>query len=279
MELLESMNRVITYIEDNITSEISTSDIEQVVSYKIVDINKVFLAITNSTISEYIRKRKLTLAAQDLVKNNLSVLECALKYGYSSPDSFTRAFKLLHGINPSLAKKSSCMLKSYGKITFILTIKGVNAMNYKIIEKESIRIIGVKKWFSTKNNNQLKEIPNMWKTLPKKTEELIMGHNSTNCVGVCGNMYDGGFEYWIGTMTSDKCPKELEELVIPKTKWAIFEIYGPMPNALQEVFQRIYSEWLPNSEFEHANLPEIEYYYKGDTTSKDYKSEIWIPIK
>ncbi len=278
MELLESMNSVIEYVESHICDDITSEDIEKIVSHRIVDFNKVFLAITNLTINDYIRKRRLTLAAQDLIKSDMTVLECALKYGYTSPDSFTRAFRQLHDINPSQVKKSSCVLKSYGKLTFIFTIKGVSAMNYKIIEKEEIRIIGVKKWFSTKNENQMNEIPKMWKNLPKDIEHLIMGDEHGDCVGVCGKMYDEGFEYWIGSITDRICPKGLEELIIPKSKWAIFEIFGELPSSLQEVFKRIYAEWLPNSEFTHANLPEIEYYYSDDSFLPNYKTEIWIPL-
>ena len=118
---------------------------------------------------EYIRRRRLSLAGYELQKGEKSVLEVALKYGYTSPDSFTRAFRQMHGMKPSAVKKGGCLLKYYGKITFVLTIKGVNAMNYKILKKEEIHIIGFKKWFSTENDSQMTEIPKMWDSV---TEEM-----------------------------------------------------------------------------------------------------------
>ena len=125
------------------------------------DIQKRFYALTGISIVEYVRRRRLSLAGYELQKEKYNVLEVALKYGYTSPDSFTIAFRQMHGITPSAVKKGGCLLKSYGKITFVLTIKGVSAMNYRIVKKEEMHIIGFKKWFSTENDSQMTEIRDM----------------------------------------------------------------------------------------------------------------------
>ena len=247
------------------------------------DIQKVFYALTGISIAEYVRRRRLSLAGYELQKGEQSVLEVALKYGYTSPDSFTRAFRQMHGTTPSEVKKGGCLLKSYGKITFVLTVKGVNAMNYKIVEKKEMNIIGFKKWFSTENENQLTEIPKMWDSITEEMKQRITGlSNNDGVVGLCADMYEGGFDYWIGCMSDKECPADLEQMTIPAATWAVFEVIGsmrPLPNAMQDIWKRVYSEWLPNSGYEHAMLPEIEYYSKGDMMADDYKSEIWVPVK
>lgn len=283
MNMLERMNAIIEYIEEHLLDELHMPTIAKVACCSETDIQKTFFALTNISIPEYVRRRRLTLAAHELQTEGASVLEIALKYGYTSPDSFCRAFKQMHETTPSAVRKGGCILKSYGKITFVLTIKGVNAMNYKIVEKEEMHIIGFKKWFSTENNQQMEEIPKMWDAVTEETRKKIAElSNNDGVIGLCADMHDGGFDYWIGCMSDQECPQEFEEKIIPATTWAVFEVSGsmrPLPNAMQDMWGRIYSEWLPNSGYEHAMLPEIEYYSSGDMMADDYRSEIWIPVK
>ena len=283
MNMLERMNSTIEYIEAHLLDELHMPTIAKVAGTSESEIQKTFYALTGISIVEYIRRRRLSLAGLELQKKEKTVLEIALAYGYTSPDSFTRAFRQLHGMTPSAVRKGGCLLKSYGKFTFVLTIKGVNAMNYKILKKEEMRIIGFKKWFSTENDSQMQEIPKMWDSVTDEMAKKITALSSNDgVVGLCADMYNGGFDYWIGCMSDKACPEDLEELRIPASSWAVFEIIGPMrplPNAMQDIWKRIYSEWLPNSVYEHAMLPEIEYYSSGDMMADDYKSEIWIPIK
>lgn len=283
MNMLERMNTTIEYIEEHLLEELHMPTIAKAAGTSESEIQKTFYALTGISIVEYVRRRRLTLAGFELQKREKSVLEIALEYGYTSPDSFTRAFRQMHGTTPSAVKKGGCLLKSYGKITFVLTIKGVNAMNYKILKKEEMRIIGFKKWFSTENDSQLTEIPKMWDSVTEEMKKKITAlSNNDGVVGLCADMYDGGFDYWIGCMSDKECPEDLEEITIPASSWAVFEIIGsmrPLPNAMQDIWKRIYSEWLPNSVYEHAMLPEIEYYSSGDMMADDYKSEIWIPVK
>lgn len=283
MNMLDRMNATIEYIEAHLMEELHMPTIANVTGTSEREIQKTFYALTGISIVEYIRRRRLSLAGLELQKGKKSVLEIALEYGYTSPDSFTRAFRLMHGMPPSAVKKGGCLLKSYGKITFVLTIKGVNAMNYKILKKEEMHIIGFRKWFSTENDGQLEEIPKMWDSLTDDLKQRITAlSNNDGVVGLCADMYDGGFDYWIGCMSDKECPEDLEEITIPASSWAVFEVIGsmrPLPNAMQDIWKRIYSEWLPNSVYEHAMLPEIEFYSSGDMMADDYKSEIWIPVK
>lgn len=283
MDLLQSMNATIEYIEEHLLEELHMPTIAKVAACSERDVQRVFYALTGISVTEYVRRRRLTLAGYELQSTKQSVLDVAFKYGYTSPDSFTRAFRQLHGITPSEVKKGGRLLKAYGRITFVLTIKGVNAMNYKIVQKEEMRIIGFKQWFSTENDAQMTEIPKMWDAVTEEMEKRITGlSNNEGVVGLCADMYNGGFDYWIGCMSDEECPADLESMTIPASAWAVFEIVGPMrplPNAMQDIWKRIYSEWLPNSGYQHAMLPEIEYYSAGDMMADDYRSEIWIPVK
>lgn len=283
MELISIMNRVVDYIEENLCGEIRMADLAREAACSEWYLQRMFSSLTDISLSEYIRRRRLTLAAYELQKSDATVLETALKYGYSSPDSFARAFRQIHGVNPSKVKNGGCVVRAYGKIAFVLTVKGVSALQYRILDKGPIRVVGVKKWFTTENGQNFEEIPKFWSSFPADKRDILLAiSENEGVVGLCADMYDGGFDYWIGCMSSRECPDGCEVITIPASAWAVFEVIGPMdpkPNAMQEIWKRIYSEWLPSSGYEHAMLPEVEWYSPGDMNAPDYKSEIWIPVK
>lgn len=284
MNLLDNMNGVIEYIEDNLTNRIDYDKLARVAGCSQWYLQRMFTSVTDVSLSEYIRRRRLTNAAFDLQNSDESVLDIALRYGYQSPDAFTRAFKNIHGVTPSRARDKGVSLKAYAPITFVLSIKGVIAMNYRVEEKGKMRVVGKKKWVSLADGGQLQEIPAMWDSLSeeecRKLKELSVAGES-GVLGLCADMYNDGFDYWIAVFSDKECPVGMCEMEIPASTWAIFEAIGPMrplPNNLQLIIQRIFSEWFPNSGYEHAMAPEIEYYYDGDMSAEDFKCEAWMPV-
>lgn len=154
-------------------------------------------------------------------------------------------------------------------------------MNCRMEEREGFTLIGVKEFTTMKNGENFQNIPKMWEKLPEQTLRQICAMSDSEpsgVLGVCADMYDDGFDYWIAAASSKPCPAEFGRLNVPACKWAIFEVEGPIPGAIQEAFVNIFSEWLPASGYEHAAAPEIERYFPGDMFSPSYKSEIWIPV-
>ena len=154
-------------------------------------------------------------------------------------------------------------------------------MNVKIEEKKGFRLVGYKEWTSLENGENFKKIPMMWQNLPQESYKKLFGltdSEPSGIVGVCADMYNNGFEYWIAVSTTKECPRDMECLLVPDALWAVFEAKGALPKAIQDMWGKIYSEWLPTSGYEHAPLPEIEWYGAGDSKSDDYLSRIWIPV-
>ncbi|MCL2697997.1 MAG: GyrI-like domain-containing protein [Oscillospiraceae bacterium] len=282
MDIITQLNAALSYIEENLAGELEYEKIAQAACSSPYHFQRMFSAITSVPLSEYIRRRKLTMAAMDLQRGGDKIIDIALNYGYNSPDSFARAFKSLHGVTPSYAKTRGAKLKAYPRIIFALSIKGVIAMDYRIVEKEAFKIVGVKEWVSAEDSQNLVSIPKMWCNLSKEKFEQIVAladTDITNILGVCGES-DGnnGFHYWIAAATTKPCPPDLEEREIPASTWAVFESVGPLPKAIQDVWGRIFSEWFPNSGYEHAHTPDFEWYSECDTNAEDYRSEVWIPV-
>jgi AraC family transcriptional regulator len=287
MDLLTNLNGAIRYIEDNLANEIDLQEAARQARCSEYHFKRMFSFLAGISLSEYIRRRRLTLAAFELADSNVKVIDIAMKYGYNSPDSFARAFQNLHGITPSEAKKNGHSLKSYPRMAFQLSIKGGKEMNYRIVEKEAFRIVGIQKRVPILFNGVNPEIAAMWKSLDGETIQTLKTISNIEPMGLLsastnfseGRMEERGeLDHYIGAATTLEAPSQLKTLEVPASTWAVFESVGPFPETLQNVWGRIYSEWFPSSNYEAVEGPEILWNADKDVTSPTFKSEIWIPV-
>ncbi|MBM7583492.1 AraC family transcriptional regulator [Bacillus pakistanensis] len=287
MDLLENMNGALDYIEDHLTGDIDYKEVARISFCSEYHFKRMFSFLAGIALSEYIRRRRLTLAAFEIHNSSIRIIDAAMKYGYSSPDSFTRAFQNLHGITPSEARNNGQSLKAYPRMTFQLTIKGGNETNYRIEEKEAFRIVGIKKRVPIIFHGVNPEIASMWKTLNEEMIQTLKKLSNVNPLGLIsastnfseGRMEEKGeLDHYIGAATTKECPNNLTQLEVPALTWAVFESVGPFPDTLQDIWGRIYSEWFPSSSYEQTEGPEILWNEGKDVTSQTFKSEIWIPV-
>ena len=287
MDSLKNMNTAMRYIEDNLTNEIDFKEVARLALCSEYHFKRMFSFLAGISLSDYIRCRRLTLAAFELKDSNAKVIDVAIKYGYNSPDSFTRAFQNLHGITPSEARSTIRSLKAYSPMTFQLSIQGGNEMNYRIKEKEPFRIIGITKRVPIVFNGVNEEIASMWKSLNPESIQTLKSLSNMEPNGIIsastnfseGRMEEKGeLDHYIGVATTKNCPAQFAQLEVTASTWAIFEAVGPFPETLQNVWGRIYSEWFPSSNYELAVGPEILWNEQKDVSSPNFKSEIWIPI-
>ncbi|GAM15094.1 AraC family transcriptional regulator [Mesobacillus selenatarsenatis] len=288
MDLLQSMNEAMKYIEENLADEIDFREVAKRAYCSEYHFKRMFSFLAGVSLSEYIRRRKLTLAAFDLKASNMKVIDVAMKYGYSSPDSFARAFQVLHGITPSEARNHGQSLKAYPPMTFQLSIKGGSEMNYRIVEKEAFRIVGITKRVPLIYHGVNPEIAEMWNSLNmEKIQELkdLSNIEPNGLISASTNFSEGRMEgkgdldHYIGAATTKECPEHLASLDVASSTWAVFEAVGPFPETLQNVWGRIYSEWFPSSSYEQVEGTEILWNENKDMTSPKYRSEIWIPVR
>ncbi|NLD49272.1 MAG: AraC family transcriptional regulator, partial [Clostridiaceae bacterium] len=226
--------------------------------------------------------------ALDLKDRDLRIIDVAVKYGYNSADSFSRAFHSLHGILPSEARSENTQLKAYPRMTFQLSIKGGCEMNYRIVEKGPFKLVGFKKRVPIIFQGINPEIAKMTELLTPEVIKALKALSNVEPKGIIsastnfseGRMEEKGeLDHYIGVATSSDETKDFDVLKIEQGTWAVFESIGPLPETLQNVWGRIYSEWFPSSGYEAAPGPEILWNESPDTGNPKHRSEIWISVK
>lgn len=292
MEWLNHMNNAINYIESHLQDKIDYSKVAQAACCSLYHYQRMFSYMANIPLTEYVRRRRMTLAAFDLQNSAIKIIDLALKYGYDSPEAFTRAFQILHGVTPSMARRHGIPMKAYPRISFQITIKGDNEMNYKIEQKDAFEVYGIERIFNTISGENLKKVPEFWlemlnngeydklaKSAGKKIEKkglcainAICGYNDTN---------DTTFPYMLFTMKTDQSKTESYKIVtVPASCWAIFKTephtIEETSVEIQKLVGRVYTDWLPTSNYQKLDGYELELYYEDD--NGQFYEETWIRV-
>lgn len=278
MEWIERLNQAIIYIEEHLKDDIDYDQLAKIACCSSYHFQRMFSYMAGIPLSEYIRRRKMSLAAVDLQFGDKKIIDVAGEYGYQSPTAFNRAFQNIHGIAPSAVKNEGVSIKSFPPISFRIMVKGVEEMNYRIEKKDSFRIIGISQPLDKEIENNFAVVPKMWQNAAVNgTIQKLAGLMDTAPMGLLGVSACNDAEQWkyFIAVSSTKQVADFEEYIVPAATWAIFTGSGTN-QSIQELEQRIVTEWLPTSGYEYANAPDIEVYLNPDPQNAQY--EVWIPV-
>lgn len=280
MEWIERLNDAVRYMEEHLTDEISYEQLGRIACCSSYHFQRMFAYMAGVPLSEYIRRRKMSLAAVDLKGGDAKVIDIAAKYGYRSPTAFNRAFQSVHGIAPSSVRNEGVSVKSFPPIAFQITVSGAAELSYRVEQKEAFRIVGLSRPLEPEIEKNFAVVPGLWQEAAMNgTVEKLAGMMDTAPMGILGVSVCNDEEQWKYFLAAASTKKDdsLEEYMVPSFTWAIFSGEGACPGAIQELERRIVTEWLPTSGYEYDNGPDIEVYLNPDPS--DAKFEVWIPIR
>lgn len=280
MEWIERLNASLNYIEEHLSEVIEIDDLAQIACCSSYHYQRMFTYIAGIPLSEYLRRRRMSIAAVELQQSEIKIIDLALKYGYNSPTAFNRAFQSVHGIAPSAVRKAGSVVKTFPPISFRITVKGVEEMNYRIEKKEAFRIVGLSAPMKNNTEENFSVVPQLWGKaaqegfIPKLAS--MMNTSIMGILGVSACFDNEQWKYFISVATSLPAEAPLEEYTVLAYTWAIFSGEGACPQAIQELERRIVTEWLPTSGYEYDNGPDIEVYLEPDPSKARF--EVWIPV-
>ncbi len=278
MEWIQRFNEAIRYLEEHLTEEIDYGRLGKIACCSSYHFQRMFTYMAGMPLSEYLRRRKMSLAAVDLLGGKEKIIDVAAKYGYSSPTAFNRAFQSVHGVAPSAVRDEGISIKSFPQLTISVIIKGGEEMNYRIETKPAFRILGISAPLEKELERNFMVVPQLWERASADgTIEQLVGLMNDTPMGLLGVSACGDEEAWkYFIAVSSTLPEgKFEAYHVPAATWAIFPGSGTNIS-IQELEQRVVMEWLPTSGYEYGNAPDIEVYLNPDPKHAEF--EVWIPV-
>ncbi len=291
MDWTTGLQRAIDYVEDHLTEPLDYAEIARQTYSSSFHFQRIFSILCGYTLGEYIRSRRLTLAGNELLRTDSKVIDVALKYGYDSPESFSRAFARIHGVLPSRVKSGTIPLKSFSRLSVKLILEGGSLMDYRIETSKGFRMLLKKTRFKQGSEITKPQIHQFWgqcnadgttSILSRRTRPDSMFGDAI--IGVCFNDPErGDFDYAIGVpYDGGEVPEGFAVEEIPGGSWAAFRCtkkQEPISDSFQALWKQIYSEFFPTSEFQPAHGVSLELYESDRVNEEGYTFEIWVAVR
>lgn len=277
MNIIKSFNNTIDYLETVLDDEIDEKKVTQLSGYSYSMFSRLFSILTETTLSEYLRSRRLTEAAVILRNKDEKIIDVAFKFGYESSDSFGTAFKNFHGFTPSEVRNGK-PFKLVSRVQLALSVRGGRSMNITIQKKQAFTVAGVNE---QSINSSL--CPSVWDKLYEKySHDELASLGNGQSVGVCHDMENSStINYMAGYIINDVDKARsmgLDVLEVDEAEYVVVELVGSVPESIHNGWKYAMEVFFPEHGYIHSGKPDFEYYHEGDMHSKDYKMELWIPI-
>ncbi|MEV7968791.1 AraC family transcriptional regulator [Sphaerisporangium sp. NPDC088356] len=284
--MLERLNQAMEYIERHLDQQIEVAELARIAVTSEYHFRRLFSALAGIPLSEYVRRRRLTVAGAQVLAGEGTLLDVAVRYGYSSGEAFARAFRAVHGIGPGEARRTGAALYSQPRMSFRLIIEGSGSMRYRVVEKEEFRVVGKKARVPLVHEGMNPAMVEFIRSIDQETVRRIAGlsdQEPQGIVSVADQVGDGREEgteldYYHAVVTGADVPEDMDALDVPAGTWAVFENSGAFPQALQYLWRDVFTQWFPSNPYRSRPGPEISRtLLSQDGTQAD--AELWIPVE
>lgn len=284
--MLERLNQAMEYIEARLDQPIDVAELARTAVTSEYHFRRLFSALAGMPLSEYIRRRRLTVAGAEVIAGERTLLEVAVRYGYSSGEAFARAFRGMHGVGPGEARRGGATLRSQPRMSFRLIVEGSSSMRYKVVEKGEFRVVGRKARVPLVHEGMNPDIAEFIRGIGRETLrriESLSDQEPEGIISVSDNLDESRAEgteldYYHGVVTGAAVPDDMDALTVPAGSWAVFESAGPFPQTLQYMWRDVFTQWFPSNPYQSRPGPEIlRTRLSDDGTQAD--AELWIPVE
>ncbi|MCQ8828997.1 AraC family transcriptional regulator [Streptomyces malaysiensis] len=284
--MLERLNEALDHIESRLDQRIEVADLARIAVTSEYHFRRLFSALAGISLSEYIRRRRLTVAGAEVLAGERTLLEIAVRYGYGSGEAFARAFRAMHGVGPGEARRAGAAVNSQPRMSFRLVVEGSSSMRYRVVEKERFHVVGKKVRVPLVHEGVNPRIAEFIRSIDEETMRRIAALSDQEPEGILGvsdnldpSRAEGTeLDYYHGVVTGAGAPEGLDALAVPAGAWAVFENSGPFPQALQYLWRDVFTQWFPSNPYQSRPGPEIlRTRLSQDAARAD--AELWIPVE
>jgi AraC family transcriptional regulator len=286
--MLQRLNEALEHVEACLErgEEVDVGRLATIATTSEHHFRRMFSTLAGMPITEYVRRRRLTLAAADVVGTTTPLLDVAVRHGYGSAEAFARAFRAVHGLGPGQVRRDGGQLVSQARISFHLTIEGRSAMRYRIVDKPSFRLVGRRTRVPLVHLGPNSAITEFERTLDPAVREQIATladqepRGPLSVTDAIDETRAEGTEldYWHAAATSAEAPDGLDELEVPAGSWVVLETSGPVPEAIQYLWRDAYVEWFPSNPWRARPGPELLRTRLSEDGSHA-EAELWLPVE
>lgn len=284
--MLDRLNQAMEHIEEHLDDSVDAADLARIAATSEYHLRRLFSALAGMPLSEYVRRRRLTVAGAEVLAGRESLLDIAVRYGYGSGEAFARAFRAMHGVGPGEARRGGAALVSQPRLTFRLTVEGSSSMRYRIVERPDFTVVGLRTRIPLVHAGPNQAMIDFIRGIDPQTVERLYklsDQEPRGIVSVCDDLdpsrADGTeFDYWHGAITSAAPPEGTTMLPVRAGTWAVFTASGPMPRAIQELWRDVFTEWFPSNPYRSRPGPEI---LRTDLSpdKSEAEAELWLPVE
>ncbi len=290
--MLERWNDAIAAIDEILTDEIDVADLARMTLTSEYHFRRVFSTLAGMPVSEYVRRRRMTIAAADVL-DGTPLADLAVRFGYGSADAFSRAFRSVHGIGPEQARAGAAALTSQPRLRFHLTLEGASSMRHRIVTLDSFTIVGRTTRIPLVHSGPNPDMIAFLRGLPAELDDrldgladegLPLGPFSAS-TGFSDDRADGSlFDYWHGVASrraSDDLPGDLDALAVPAHTWVVFEVeaQSAFTEAMQALWRDAYGDWFPSNPYRVVPAPEILCVLESADDWSSGRAELWMAVE
>ncbi|WP_435969524.1 AraC family transcriptional regulator [Streptomyces sp. Qhu_M48] len=284
--MLERLNQALDHIEERLGGDLDPAELARIATTSEYHFRRLFSALAGMPLSEYVRRRRLTVAGAEVLAGERTLLDIAVRHGYGSGEAFARAFRAVHGVGPGEARRTGAALRSQPRISFRLVVEGNSTMRYRVVEKKDLRVVGRRARVPLVHEGENPAIAAHIRSLGQETIARLARLSDQEPRGVVSAVVhlsdsreEGAeLDYWHAVVSDAEVPEEFEVLDVPAGTWAVFENEGPYPQALQYLWRDIFTQWFPSNPYASRPGPEFMSIHPAEDW-KTARTELWIPVE